>query len=218
MALLAAALLLTVGAAAQDSSLWQSLRFQELEILNTSGTLVLQHVKANTARMDRQGQSLLANDITMEILVPESGETISVTAPMSRYYVGGAAAPGEETPPASPTHAEVQRWIRGLGGDDEGPAIAGPTRGDLLLSDPGNEQRVRFGFDQRGRLSTSNLLWSERQKQFISLGEFEQRALAGSDRIDITGDAFATDRNFAEWVYYVLDGDAVSVDFESDRK
>lgn len=179
---------------------------------------MLQHVKADTARMDETGQSLIAHDITMEILLPDSGETISVTAPMSRYYIDGEAPPVEEIAPVAPTHDEIKSWIRGLGGDEEGPAIIDPTRGDLLLADPMNESRVRFGFEMRGQLSTSNLLWSERQKQFISLGEFEQRALVGSDRIDISGDAFSTDQNFAEWVYYVLKDDPVTVEFESDRK
>ena len=218
MALLAGFLLLTSVATAEDATLWKSLHFRDLEILNTSGTLVLQHVRADTARMDQAGQSLLADKVTMEILLPESGEKISVTAPISRYYIGGAEAPARNAPAKIPTHAEVRQWIRGLSGDAEGPAIANPTRGDLLLSDPEEQFRVRFGFDIRGQLSTSHLLWSERQKQFISLGEFEQKALANSDRINITGDAFATDRNFAEWVYYVLGDEPVSVEFESDRK
>lgn len=209
VALLALLCVPLAGVRAAEDDFSRNLRMTDVEVTQTSGTLVLKHIKARAATVAPDGSSVVSTDVVIGITNDETGETMELHSPYSRYYFDGADLSGAPAPETSPSEDELLAWKAAIDAStgESGPEIPDPAKGDILLMDPvgGKPLEVEIGAD--GKLRCANLFWSERYRRFVSIGPFEQDVEQDGGRLRSTGGMFIASQDFKTFEYPVLDGD-----------
>lgn len=188
-----------------------------LEVLQTSGTLVVRQLNAGKAVLDKADGSLLTEDVTMTIRSSDRpDDEIVVSCPASRYYFSGEELdlePGFSKAPTAKEMRAIRRELSASPGDV--PSLANPARGDVVLVSPAGGFGVRAAMGDRGGLEAENLVWSARHQRFLTAGPFLQTLrLPEGGTVKTAGGGFATDQAFSEWTYFALDADAIQFDLK----
>jgi len=191
----------------------------DMDMIQTSGTVVLQRMRAKQASVASDGESLLARDILLSISSEKPGEApLIVACPMGRYYHAAPLMP-DATAQAPVAVGEIERWRDGLSVSETDVAVQGARRSDMLLVDPRPDGAVRLNFGQSGGLETTALFWNGARDAFVSLAPFTQEGRSDSGAMfRVSGESFITDRAFQNWLYPVIDGKPVVIEFQGGAK
>lgn len=202
---LAAALALSVaGTVHAAGELLDSIQLTDFRIAYTSGTMVMQEVRAAGAWMAGDGESLLSRDVEVTVIPPDDpeGPPVKIRSPLARYYF--AAPAGPDIPEPEGALDTLRRLAASNALDAPEPGVVQPVRRDIILTAGENGDGVTMDLAGRGSIVVRHLVWSEAHARFLSLDGFEQMMTMPDGRMSLVGDAFITDRSFEEWLYPVL--------------
>ncbi len=187
-------------------SILEDLRMTNAEIRQTSGTLLLQEIVAREAGVAPDGDSIVAEDVSLAIRNRSTGGMIELQAPFARYYYTGEIPEEEAVVPEGPTPGELLEWKTAIdaSSDETGPTIPDALRGDMLLLDPVSGEPLEISLGDEGMLTCQNLYWSRRHQRFVSIGPFEQVKREADGVFRMRGDMFVATPDFRSWSYPVL--------------
>jgi hypothetical protein len=200
--ILAACLLAASPSLASDDFLG-SIEMIDVEIVYTIGTQVAQRVEADVARMAPDGESILADSVQLTSEPQNDEDPLVVTAPEARVYHAAPSIPFGMTPGA-PIELPDLTALRAAA--THGPDPGFVYKNEIYMRGNDTEQVVaRLG--DSGVLTSPSLLWSEWHLRFIAPQGFRQVAQSeDGGNYTVTGDVFATDRDFLEWTYFDFPG------------
>ncbi len=192
----------------EEKNIFENLRMTNAEIRQTSGTLVLQLINAETAGVAPDGESIVAQQVALQIRNNTTGDMIELDAPFSRYYYTGGA-PGDSESTGEPSTEELLAWKAAIdaSSDEYGPSIPDALSGDMLLLDPVSGEPLEVSLGREGILTCANLFWSRRHQCFVSIGSFEQEKREADGVFRIRGEMFVASPDFRNWNYPVLSKD-----------
>lgn len=210
---LLAAFLLFIGAAtlpAQDTSILSAIRITDMELRYTSGTQLLQDVRAESARLAPGAHAVDAEGIDVRILDPETEREVLIASPFARFYHQAEIATIEERDLSNDELLALREDVASF--SPEGRDLTVARRGDFLLLDPEGGMGVEADLGEDSSLDATTLYWSETWQRFLALGPFTQTMRGEGSRIAVNGTAFQTSRTFSMWHYPVMDEDDLTFD------
>lgn len=156
----------------------------------TSGTTVLRHVTADSARLAKEGTQLLADGLEMRLQLHE-GQTAHTVADEGIIVIGGP--PAEITlDPEALTAEEILTYGQRF------RSTAG--RGDLYLY---RKTEGAIADLENGSLETTTLIWSEALGRYVLPSPFVQKsALPDGLSLLVEGGCALLSEDFADWKYF----------------
>ena len=175
-----------------------------LDVRMTSGTVELQHLRAERAELAPDAMSILASGVEMTSQIGES-ERVSATAPSAVIVLrkqGGARDRAAKGPPDLTA-------IRDLDANFSTRA----RFGDLMLL--GGEEPTTAALQSGGNLYAERIIWSQSYNRLLLPRPFKQvREMPDGSRVTTSGGALSVDRGATLWDYFAPDNEPGVVIFE----
>lgn len=185
-------------------------RLTDLELRQTSGTVLLQDIRAKSARLAPGSLAIDADDIDVRIFDSDTDRMVRILSPFARLYHHAEDAVVEDRDPTDDELVEVREHIRAFSPDDRDLPFA--SRNDFILLDPEGGLGIEVDFGDEGELDAQTIYWSERWQRFLSLGPFRQRVTDEEGTLEVRGNAFFTSRTFADWEYREFEDELITFD------
>lgn len=175
-----------------------------LDVRMTSGTVELQHLRADRAELAPDAMSILASGVEMTSQIGTS-ERVTATAPTAVIVLRKSATPGTRAvlpPPDLPA-------IRDL----DANFLEQARFGDLMLL--GDKEPTAAALQSGGNLYAERIIWSQSYNRLILPRPFKQvREMPDGSIVTTSGGALSVDRQVTLWEYFAPDNEPGVLIFE----
>lgn len=163
-----------------------------VDMVSTSGTLRMRHLQSAEARLSDDERHLIADDLTLEILL-SNGEYAHAES-----NVGLVVLSGWKPSPEQAVEFDLNPETVGLYGREFRQR---GIPGDILLE--GREEKTRANFGPSGLVSTDMLIWADWLQLYILPTTFEQKmTFENGSKLNVSGACAIISQDMTDWKYY----------------